>query len=232
MSKLTIHCNSVEEYFNLPFPEREYKGLYKVPISLPSELFSNTRNPVKGWDSFYKQIQKEYPIQYFFRHWLTSYDNPVYKFFRETFYWPFVVYKSKLRLFFSPCHPRWRKVLPRTKYSDITELVVEANFALILDFYYEEVENGWVDWSSTKEHKAFYDQLVSNVNWIVSERRELDEAISKELTKANKKQVYKKDGHLDYYATYKKLHRLEDEKKNKETKILIWFIENKDRFWT
>lgn len=219
----------MENYFNLPRNEREVYGLYKVPLSLPCDIFDEHQQ--KGWTEFYSRIKREYPLQWLFRYWMFSYENPLYKYFKEV-YWKTKDIKSCVRLFISPCHPRWRKVLPRHRYSDITELIITANFALILDFYYEEVENGWVDWSSTKHHQKFYDQLTEYVKWIEEDSKNLEEKITKALTDATVKKIYKKDGSFDYEQTYKKLHRLEEEKQKKETEILKWFVDNRDRFWT
>lgn len=231
MSKLTIFCNSVDEYFQLPKAEREYNGFYKVPYALPSELLSCGKIE-KGWTAFYKKIKAEYPLQYFFRVWLSSYDNPLYSFLKLHVFDNLQTAKYSIKRFIKPCHPRWRKVLPRHQYGDITELVVSSNFALICDFFHEEVENGWVDWNSDKEHKQFYKDLKSNVKWIEEDRIALQKTIDKTLDKAIKKRKYKEDGTLDYNATYLKVNALEQEYTRKETQILTWFVCNRSCFWT
>ena len=229
--KLTIHCNSVDEYFQLPREEREWLGLYKVPFSLPSELLQNSKSE-KGWTTFYKEISKQYPFQYFFRYWLTSTKNPFYSFVLYRLFWPIRELKWTTKNIISPCHPRWRKVLPRHKYSDITELVVTSNFALILDFYHEEVCNGWVDWKSDKNHLTFYNQLKNYVYWIEKAKPKLEKQLDKELTKATKKRIYDPKGKFDYNATYAKYNKIEEEIKTTTTEILKWFVDNRSAFWT
>lgn len=231
MSKLTISCNSVDKYFQLPKSEREYKGLYKVPYALPTEFLSCGKIE-KGWTTFYEKIKAEYPIQYFFRVWLFSYDNPVYSFLKHKIICPIDAFKHNTKRCFKPCHPRWRKVLPRHQYSDITELIVSSNFALICDFYHEEVENGWVDWSSDEKHKQFYKELKSYVKWIEEDRTALQDKIDKTLDKAIKNRKYKKDGTLDYNATYLKVEALEQEYERRESEVLTWLITNRKFFWT
>jgi hypothetical protein len=225
-----IKINSVDEYFSLPKKEREKFGFYLLPLSLPFTFF-NRDNKTKGWKDFYAQLKKEYPVQYFFRHWLVSYENPVYSFVNSKILWPLKDLKWKIVRHFNPCYPRWREVLPKHKYIDIVELVVESNFALIRDFYYEEVEKGFVDWKADDKHKKFHKELLNAIKWIETERKlHLDKA-DDALSHATKTPIEKK-GKFDYKATYKTYNKLEEELKNKDTKILTWFIENREFFWT
>jgi hypothetical protein len=224
-----IKVDSVDEYFSLSKKEREWCGLYRKPWALPSELFNF--NDEKGWGFFYDEIKKQYPIQYFFREWLISTDNPLVFAFKRYIQWPIRELRYSVRLFFNPCFPRWRKVLPRHKYSDITEMVTESNFALICDFYHEEVINGFVDWESHDNHKKFYDELVTNVTWIEVERIKIDKLAEEALSKAVKNKI-KTNGEFDFHATYEDHDRLEKHKSEKETEILKWFIENREFFWT
>lgn len=225
-----IKVNTVDDYFSLPKNEREKFGLYLLPWSLPFTFF-NKEEKTKGWKEFYAELKKEYPVQYFFREWIFSYENPIYSFFNTKLIWPVKELRWKIHRFLNPCHPRWRKVLPRHKYSDITELVIDSNFALILDFYYEEVKQGMVDWKSDDKHKKFHKEILNAVKWIEKDRNNHLDKIDKTLSLAIKKPVMKK-GKLDYLATYKEHNKLEDELKNKDTKILTWFIENREFFWT
>jgi hypothetical protein len=224
-----LSVTSVKEYFELPKSEREWYGLYRLPYGLPLERFEIDPD-IQGWDSFYSEIKKIYPIQYFFRKWLPSYDNPITLYWARLVKWPFDNFKYKLKLLINPRFPRWRKSLPRYMSLDITELVVTSNFALICDFYREEVLDGWVDWSQG-EHKTFHDQLVSNVKWIEEEREALKSSIDEAMINAsNNKIIF--DKKLDYHATYAETHRLEADLKSKDTEVLKWFIDNRDWFWT
>lgn len=223
-----IRVKTVDEYFALPKKEREWHGLYKVPFSLPLEWLSDEKH---GWDAFYKQIKSEYPVQYFFRKWLPSLDNPLVFAFYKFIGWPLRESKYAIRLFFNPCFPRWRKVAPRHKYTDVVELVTASNFALIVDFYREEVVDGHVDWSADELHKKFYTELVAAVNWIEEERVKVEKMTDEALSKSVKNKVTK-DGKFDYNATYADFDRLEEHKKQKDTEILKWFIDNREFFWT
>ena len=222
-------ARSVDQYFALPKNEREWHGLYKSPSSLPLEWFGGDGE--KGWEAFRKQIKIEYPIQYFFRNWLPSMDNPLIFAYHKFVGWPLRDSKYAFKLFFRPQFPRWRKVAPRHQYTDVTELIVESNFALIVDFYKEEVVDGWVDWSAGEDHKKFYTELIAAVNWIEEERKKVDRLIEEALTKSFENRVLK-DGKFDYKSTYADHDRLEQHKKQKDTEILVWFVNNREFFWT
>ena len=224
-----VKVDSVDEYFNLSKGEREWCGLYRKPYALPWEFPSSEDE--KGWNYFYESLRKEYPIQYFIREWIPSLDNPLLFAYKKYVSWPIHGIKYAISNFISPCFPRWRKVLPRHKYSDITELVVESNLALICDFYHEEVVDGCVDWSDNDEHKKFYTELVANVHWIEHERNKIDKMKDEALTKAVNNRI-KTNGEFDYAKTYADHDRLEKHKTEKETEILKWFIDNRDFFWT
>lgn len=224
-----VKTYSVEEYFNLPLSERTWKGFYRIPHALPSEMFDTQQ---KGWGYFYKQIQKEFPVQYFFRYWLWNLDNPLIYLYKRWVSWPFRDTKYAIKNFLKPCYPRWRKVLPRHQYKDLSEIIPESFFALILDFYYEEVLNGIVDWDSHESHKKFKNQLVRYVQWIEKGQLELQEKIDKALTEATQTKIRYKDGKVNYKATYKKNHLLEKKMKDQTDEILHWVVINRDFFWT
>ena len=219
--------SSVEEYFALPSKEREWNGLYMLPYALPSELFGQ----FPGWETFYQKIKTLYPIQYFFRNWLFTIDNPIILGYYKFVAWPLFEFNRKIRWIFSPRFPRWRKLLLNHTNFDVTELAVETNFALIRDFYWEEVVDGVVDWNDNEEHKQFYDELVSAVNWIEKERANLSNQIREAYAKSSQVRV-KTNERFDYYATYDEPIRLEKLKNDKEEEILRWLITNRQYFWT
>lgn len=224
-----VQCRSVDEYFNLSRKEREWHGLYRKPFGLPLEGFSAEGE--KGWKSFYEEIKKEYPFQYFLREWLPTCDNPVVFAFKKFIQWPWRDFSRSVRLFFKPCYKRWRSVLPRWEYSDAQHLIVEGNFAILRDFYHEEVVDGIVDWDYDELHKNFKDKLQEYVKWVEEDRKVLDEKLSEELSKATKNKIFV-DKKLDYIETYKSYHELEKEIKEKETEILKWMIDNRELFWS
>ena len=69
-----VDVTSVSEYFALPKNKRTWLGLYKLPTSLPVEFFSNQ----PGWNTFYREIKKQFPLQWVFRYWMLSFENPVF----------------------------------------------------------------------------------------------------------------------------------------------------------
>jgi hypothetical protein len=223
-------ARSVDQYFALPKSEREWHGLYKLPFSLPLEWFGGEAGE-KGWEAFHKQIKSEYPIQHFFRNWLPSMDNPLVFAYKKFIGWPLRESKCATKLFLNPQFPRWRKVAPRHKYTDTAELIVQSNFALIVDFYREEVVDGHVDWSADDLHKKFYTELIAAVHWIEEERKKVEKLIDESLSKSVKNKVMK-DGKFDFFATYADHDRLEEHKKQKDTEILVWFVNNREFFWT
>ena len=233
-ANLTARVQSVDEFFSLPKREREFFGLYKIPHALPSELFflrRETKNKEKGWDFFYKQIQKQYPIQWFFRHWLLSYENPIYAFFKRISYRAFDL-KWKVKNYLKPNYPKWRNSLKRHEYKDVSQLFEDSNLNLILDFYHEEVKDGWVDWEADDVHKKFYIELLENVRWIEEEKVKKEQQLNKATSYAVDNSIFDKEGKLDYHATYKHVHTLEEQLENKKTQILKWFCDNRRMFWT
>lgn len=224
-----VQCRSVDEYFNLSKKEREWYGLYRKPFGLPVEWASPEGE--KGWNSFYEEIKKEYPIQYFFREWLPTCDNPVVFAFKKFIEWPWRDISRSVRLFFKPYYKRWRSVLPRWEYADAQHLIVEGNFAILRDFYHEEVVGGFVDWDHDDFHRNFKNKLEEYVKWVEEERKVLDDKLSEELSKAVKNKIFV-DKKLDYHETYKSYNQLEKEIKEKETEILKWMVDNRELFWS
>ena len=231
---LVIKLDSVDSYFSTPKKDREFLGLYKTPHALPAELFflrKSQENEEKGWGYFYEQIRKQYPVQWFFRHWLFCYDNPVYFFFKSL-HRRFLDLKWATKNFLKPNYSRWRNSLKRHEYKDISYLFEESNLNLILDFYHEEVVDGWVDWKADELHKKFYVELLENVRWIEEEKIKKQQQLDEATTYAVDNPVFDNFGKLDYYSTYRHVHALEESLENKTTQILKWFCDNRKMFWT
>lgn len=226
-----VRVSSVEDYFNLPKENREHKGFYRLPFALPSKLFRN-RDKEKTWEDFFQQIKEQYPIQYFFRQYLPSLDNPLVYNYYKYIGWKLRDFKYACELFFNPLFPRWRNVLPKHKYSDVSELVVESNFALILDFYYEEVVDGVVDWESDRLHKKFLKEIKEAVLWIETERTKQNNTLDSVLTKVTNNPKYDKKGKFLYDETYQEYNNLEQQIFNKDTSVINWFVKNRQMFWS
>lgn len=219
-----VRVDGVDAYFSLPKNEREKYGLYRVPYGLPCDFFDDG---AKGWDAFYKEIKKHYPIQYLLRHWLWSFDNPLYSFYNRWIKWPIRDFYYGSKRFIDPCYPRWRKTLKRHEYGDACHLIVESNFNLLLDFWEEEVKLGFIDWNSDEHHRKFYKELEKNIEWIKNGRQKLQIKIDEELTNASKNKKEK-----NYHKKYAKFNKLEKEMFDKVSSILTWIINNRGSIWT
>jgi hypothetical protein len=215
------------DYIALPKKDRETKyGLYLVPFALAFDFAAVSKNKSE-WDKFYDFIRKEYPIQWFFRRWLLSLDNPVYKAYNLLKH-HYLNHNYAIKRFFKPLFPRWRKSCPRHCYTDIIELIPKSNFALILDFWHEEISKEWINWNSDDEHKTFYKQLKNAVKYIEEGRQKLQNKADIELEKVTKN---KKKG-LSYQERYGKFNAVEKLIEDQDTHILSWFIKNRGYFWT
>jgi len=219
----TVNVHTVEDYFNLPKKERSWMGLYLKPMSLrcSGHIFDSneggyTFNFLSEWDNFSQMIRKEYPIQGYFREWFFTVDNPVYFFIWKIWDNAKDLYYNLKRLIW-PVAPRFRKVAPRWRYDDVCEIIREVNFALILDFWHEEVVDGCVDWTSDEYHKKFYDWLKSSVEYIETGRKTLLDELNASYDLPDK------------YAT---TNRLEDVLRVKDEAILIQMMKYRERFWS
>jgi len=220
-----IRISTAEEYKALPQADRERNGLYLMPFGLAIDI-STMGKGNSEWDKFYAFIRQEYPVQYFFRHWLTSWDNPIYAFLKLR-YMKYEDVKYSTKRFFNPLFPRWRKSCKRHEYMDVCTLVTKSNFALILDFWYEEVVDGFVNWHSQPSHKQFYNEIKAHVKYIEEGRKKLEDKSDIELTKATKKS--KK---LSYGERYGKHNKIEEQIKTLDTAVLVWLANNRDFLWT
>jgi len=216
--------STVQDYIALPKSEREYKGLYLVPRALAVKYLGNPGS-FSEWDLFYSYVRQNYPIQWFFRHYLTSWDNPVYKFVKLKVM-HFQDFKHATKRFFKPLCPRWRNSFRRHEYLDISSIIEKSNFALILDFWYEDVENGFTDWNSTPALKKFYKELQKAVKYIENDRKIIEQQIDDALSESVKNRKAK-----SFTTRYKKLTKLEEKLKDSDTHVLTWLITNRYFFW-
>lgn len=218
-----VSVSTVEDYFSLNKKEREKFFIYLKPFSLPCDLFDHGSE--KGWRFWSKQIRKEYPIQGWFREFFLSYDNPIYSFFMincrklTNFFY-------SIKRFFNPCSPRFFKSWRRWEYLDKVEAIRIVNFAMIQDFWHDEVNNGFVNWESDTPHKVFYEWIKSAISWIEVERS---------ICENRKDAGYNIASELKdqpYEIRYSEVNKWEDVIKQKDQDILIDMIKYRDFFWT
>lgn len=221
--KKYVKVDSIEEYFALPKEKREKWGFwYLKPYALPWERFNDEESET-GWAEFSRQIRKHYPIQGFLREWFWDWDNPVYAFFslkkmkiKDLWY--------KTKCFFKPKHPIIRKALPKT-WCDITSLLIDLNLAMIQQFWIE-TKDGFVDWESDEGYRNFYKQLKQANRYITETRPKLEKRIDSgyKFARNNK--------NLGYEEQYFKVNYIEKMIDNFDKKYIKWAIDNKDYFWT
>jgi len=208
---------SIKEYFSAPLCEREKWGFYLKPLFLPQSHFKDLCSenvPLEGWELFYAKIRKCYPVQWFIREWLLSLDNPAWFFFwvrqrrLQEFRW-------KVKLFFKPCSPRFRKFWPRHEYRDLVEVIREANFALILDFWFEEFEGYSYDDSVEDSSKEFEKWMRESVAWITVGRKNVEQEFYETCIKD--------------FQTAKKIR---EKRRKRDEEILVQMMKYRQFFWT
>jgi hypothetical protein len=218
-----VDVRDVNAYFDLPKPKREKWGIYLKPYALPCDFLDDTK---LGWNEFDRRIQKIYPIQGWFREWFLSSDNPVYWFFHKLNR-NIKDIKNNIRRFIRPSHPRFRKAYPRHKWHDLKEAIVDINFALIQDFYHEEISRDFVNWDATEEHKAFRAWIEDAIFWI----EKAEPQAQKDLDAAYKN-VDRKNRNLPYEQMYGEVNRIEKTIEETNTRILKEMMEHRGFFWT
>jgi hypothetical protein len=223
-----IEVSSVDEYFALPKSARELYGLYRKPFALPIDRPSflvGNKSKQKGWNAWEKEIKRLYPVQWFVREWCFSWENPVYSFFKGL-YFDYREKKYAVKRFIKPFYPRFRKSMPRHQYTDVSEALRKVNFALLLDFWYDEMVDGIVDWNDNNAHKDFFKRVKAAVKYIELERPALEKKSDATLTSATDK----KKG--TYEQRYAKHNAIEAKIAQKDTDLLVWMMQQREMFWT
>jgi hypothetical protein len=158
--------------------------------------------------------------------------------------------KENLRTVVSPENTEIRNAIPK-KWVDISELIVQVNFAMIKSFYEKEYLNGHVDWNFNQEHKSFADWLEKVYHYITVEKPKLeldlnnaypqvDITFEEEFTpeyENNNSNVYRMKSLEETYGktyqeVYGEVHRIEALIFSKETEILTQMVQYRDHFWT
>ena len=219
-----VNVHTTSDYFNLPKEQREKWNIYLKPFALPMNIFDEEEDD-NGWNKFKVEIRKHYPIQGWFREWVLSYDNPIYSFISHSIT-NLRRYRHNMRRFFRPAHPRFRKVYPRYRWMDISNAIKEINFAMIQDFWYEEVLKDIVDYQGDGTHQKFYDWIKDVINYIEVRRPELEKQLNAAYDRIDHKSKE------PYNIKYKDVNKVEEELNNTDIHILKEMIDYKDFFWT
>lgn len=144
-----------------------------------------------------------------------------------------------------PAHQRLHKAIPK-EWRDTCELMVELNFAMIVEFYQQEYLKGRVDWQADESHKEFAQWLERTYQYISQERVRLEilkekaypptppfEQMFTPIVNEGKVKSYKmNEPQESYQELYGEVERLEKEIEEKDTEVLIEFVKRRGFFWT
>lgn len=213
-----IKVKDIEEYFNLPIKKRTKFGLYLIPSCLSFKLFDQ----VNDWESWRAQIRKEFPIQSWFRENIFTKNNIIYCYKINLQKIDSLI--SSIKLFFNPLAPRMRKAWPRHEYKIISDAIIDINHALILDFWYINLdtikEN---DKFEQQETIHFYNWIEQAVSWIEKEKIELKESYYKELKNLKKNKTLTKDNYKIECLKANKILDIINQKDDKIIKEMIFY---------
>lgn len=157
-------------------------------------------------------------------------------------------YYDVIRPIFFPRNKKIRKAVTRN-WSDITNLIVNLNFAMIKQFYEDEYLLGIVDWEGSSEGHKKFEQWLKEAYTYVSYKRptlevEMENAYppskpieewfeSEPTIDEHGTKTYKmRDDGVPYEVKYKNVIRLEKEISDTDTKFLKEMIEYREYFWT
>lgn len=188
---------------------------YKKPFSLEW----NPHDDTVGWRAWEKETKKNYPIQYFFREDVRLEFSIIWRRIKD--------FKYKIKCFFFPYHQELRKAIPNT-WADVSSLVVDLNFAMILSFK-KEADASWVDWDGTEEHRKFKNWLDSSVKWIQEGRLNL------EKLRDNAYPPYPLPDRMkdwNYERLYSEVNRIEKLINDTDSNIIKQMIDYRDYMWT
>lgn len=181
---------------------------YKVPTSYTLD----------GWAEWEKQIKRDYPMQYFVREFFSDCKYTIRNSYRDI--------KYTIKCFFKPYHSDIRKAIPR-KWADVSGLVVDVNFAMILSFK-KEADESCVDWDYS-DHRKFKNWLDASAKWIQEDRP----AIEKQRDDAYP--PYPLPEHMrdwSYDQLYSEVNKLDKIIDETDSAIIKQMVDYRDYMWT
>ena len=199
-------------WISLFFTFLERKKLYYVqPSGLSRE----------GWEKWEANISDSYPALFAFREKTQDFEDWIVDRFRDS--------KRGFRAIFRPRYTRVRKLIPRT-YADVTHLIREVNFALLIEFK-EEADKSCVNWDATPEHKEFKQWLDTACVWITEGQANLANKIN---------DIYEQVSLIPEGPTfmdkvtplYEEIDRIEKLMADTDNNILHKLIEYRSYMWT
>jgi hypothetical protein len=171
------------------------------------------------WEDWREQMKKDYPVQYFVREFISDCAYSCKRMYRDT--------KYAIKCFFKPYHSDIRKAVPR-QWADISHLIVEVNFAMILSFK-KEADESCVDWSATEEHQKFKKWLDSCASWIQEGYPNLKKQMMDAYPPHPLPDYLKGKSYDELYSEVNRIEKLID---GTNTNILKQMIDYREYMWT
>ena len=163
-------------------------------------------------------MKTKHPIQYFVRETIYDIVWSTKRLYRDS--------KYAIKCFFKPYHSDIRKAIPR-KWADVSSLVVDVNFAMILSFK-KEADESCVDWDYG-DHRKFKNRLDAAAKWIQEDRP----AIEKQ--RDNAYPPYPLLEHMrgwNYDQLYGEVNKLEKIIDETDSAIIKQMVDYRDYMWT
>lgn len=138
--------------------------------------------------------------------------------------------KSFIKLFkflFCCKFPRLKKVYKHLSYRDLENKIAELNFAIILDFWYQQIKESDWDWTELEDRKNFYKWIKNTVEYIENERPLLLNKIKLSLDEASSHKEVSKDT-IKLYREYRELNI---ELQEKDNSIITELLKYRNYFW-
>ena len=181
---------------------------YKVPTSYTLD----------DWAEWEQQMKRDYPVQYFVREFFSDCKYTIRNFCRDI--------KYAIKCFLKPYHSDIRKAIPR-KWADVSNLIVDVNFAMILSFK-NEADESCVDWDYG-DHRKFKNWLDAAAKWIQEDRP----AIQKQRDDAYP--PHPLPDHMrnwNYEQLYGEVNKLEKIIDETDSAIIKQMVDYRDYMWT
>lgn len=174
---------------------------------------------MKQWNDWQEQVKKDHPIQYFVREGISDFAYDVERWCRDA--------KYAIKCFFKPHHADIRKAVPRT-WSDVSSLIIDVNFAMILSFK-KEADASYVDWRGTDKHLEFKNWLDSAAHWITVGKVNCEKQRDALYPPHPLPEHMREWSYDQLYGEMKKIEKLIDDT---NTNILKQMIDYREYFWT
>ena len=189
-------------------PQYKFGFWYQIPGSLCWE----------GWDDWRELMKTKHPIQYFVRETIYDIVWSTKRLYRDS--------KYAIKCFFKPYHSDIRKAIPH-KWADVSSLVVDVNFAMILSFK-KEADESCVDWDYG-DHRKFKNWLDSAAHWITVGR---PNCLAQQDASYPPHPLPPEMRGLTYDQLYGNVNQIEKLIDETDTNIIKQMVDYRDYMWT